>query len=119
MSLRIALGQLAVTGDKPGNLAKISDAAREAAQRGARLVVFPEASMYHFGKPNEPLAPAAEPLDGPFVQRLRALAREQRIWILAGMFERIDGDTRVYNTLVLVRDDGELQDTYRKIHLYD
>jgi predicted amidohydrolase len=35
------------------------------------------------------------------------------------MFERIEGEARVYNTLVLVRDDGEVHDTYRKIHLYD
>lgn len=119
MSFRLALAQLAVTGDKPGNLAKISDAASRAAAASARLLVCPEASMFHFGKPNEPLAPAAEPLGGTFVSALRELARRHKLWILAGMFEKIDGDAHVYNTLVLVGDDGELHGIYRKIHLYD
>lgn len=119
MSFRLALAQVAVTGDKPSNLAKIASAAQEAASRGARLVVFPEASMYFFGKPADSLAPAAESLDGPFVSALRALGRRYKIWILAGMFERIAGETRVHNTLALVTDDGELHGTYRKIHLYD
>lgn len=117
--IRLALAQLAITGDKPSNLEKIATAAKDAAARGARLAVFPEASMYHFGKPSDPLAPASEPLDGTFVRTLQGLARTHKLWILAGMFERIDGDTRVYNTLVLLRDDGELHGLYRKIHLYD
>lgn len=119
MSFRLALAQLAVTGDKPGNLAKIADAATRAAAASSRLLVCPEASMFHFGKPSEPLAPAAEPLDGPFVSALRDMARRHKLWILAGMFEKIDGDARVYNTLVLLRDDGEIHGIYRKIHLYD
>ena len=119
MSFRLALAQLAVSVDKPGNLAKIAEAAAAAAATSARLLVCPEASMFHFGKPTEPLAPAAESLDGTFVSTLRELARRHRVWILAGMFERIDGDTRVHNTLVLVSDQGELHGIYRKIHLYD
>ena len=117
--IRLGLAQVAITGDKPSNLEKIAGATREASSRGAGLVVFPEASMFHFGKPNDPLAPASEPLDGTFVRTLQSLARTHKVWILAGMFERIDGDTRVYNTLVLLRDDGELHGFYRKIHLYD
>ena len=117
--IRLGLAQLAITGDKQSNLDKIGAAVKDAAERGARLVVFPEASMSHFGKPNEPLAPASEPLDGTFVRRLQSLARKHKVWILAGMFERIDGDSRVHNTLVLLRDDGELHGIYRKIHLYD
>ena len=119
MSFPLALAQIAVTGDKPENLRRIGAATADAARRGARLVVFPEASMHHFGRPNDPLAPIAESLEETFVNTLRELAEDNDLWILAGMFERIDDDSRVYNTLVLVRDDGELHDVYRKIHLYD
>ena len=119
MTLRIALAQTAVTGDKRANVETIAARTAQAADDGARLVVFPEASMFHFGKPHEPLAPAAEPVDGTFVRHLAGLAREYALWILAGMFERIDGDARVYNTLVLVDDGGALRGTYRKVHLYD
>jgi deaminated glutathione amidase len=119
MSLRIALAQIAVSGDKAANLDGITRSTESAASRGAQLVVFPEASMFHFGKPSDPLGPASESLDGAFVSALRALARKHNVWLLAGMFEKIDGDLRVYNTLVLARDDGALHDVYRKIHLYD
>ncbi|MBV8073849.1 MAG: carbon-nitrogen hydrolase family protein [Candidatus Eremiobacteraeota bacterium] len=115
--LEIALAQTVVSGDKAANIEAIATALRAAA--GARLVVFPEASMYYFGKPTEPLAPVAEALDGPFALALRRLAREHRTWILAGMFERIDGSPCVYNTLVLIDDAGDSRGTYRKIHLYD
>ena len=117
--MKIALAQIAVSGDKPANLENIAKAAASAGAAGARLVVFPEASMHHFGKPSDPLSPIAESLEDVFVCALRGMARRHRLWILAGMFEKIEGDAHVYNTLVLVRDDGELHDVYRKIHLYD
>jgi len=118
-TLRIALAQISVGGDKAANLATIAASAERAARQGVRLAVFPEASMFHFGKPAEPLGPPSETLEGPFVSTLAHLARRHRMWILAGMFERIDDDPRVFNTLVLLDDGGLLHSTYRKIHLYD
>jgi len=44
--MRIALGQINTTvGDMSGNAGRILDAAREAAARGARIVVFPEMAV--------------------------------------------------------------------------
>jgi predicted amidohydrolase len=119
LDVSIALCQLAITGDKAANLDKIAAACDRAAAAGARLAVFPEASMYHFGRQDEPLGPFAETVDGAFATALSRLSRERRIWTLAGMFERIPGDARVYNTLVLFDETGRLAGTYRKIHLYD
>jgi deaminated glutathione amidase len=119
MSFKLGLAQLAVGSDKTANLQTIRAAALSAAHHDARLTVFPEASMHHFGKPNDPLHTVAEPLDGIFVTTLCEIAVELEMRILAGMFEKIEGDTHVYNTLVLVGEDGSLLDTYRKIHLYD
>ncbi|MBV8424981.1 MAG: hypothetical protein JO349_07300, partial [Candidatus Eremiobacteraeota bacterium] len=48
--MKIALAQIAVSGDKPANLENIAKSAASAGAEGARLVVFPEASMHHFGK---------------------------------------------------------------------
>jgi predicted amidohydrolase len=120
MTIKIALAQIAVTGDKRANRDTIGVRVREAASAGARLVVLPEASMYHFGDPRHPLGPASEAVGGPFTQALQGLAVESSCWILAGMFESVDGNReRVYNTLVLVDDAGAVRGTYRKIHLYD
>lgn len=82
------------------------------------LVVLPEATMAPFGTP---LADVAEPLDGPFATRLRRIARDAGVVLVAGMFEPADvvaGRRRVHNTL-LVTDGGQLDACYRKIHLYD
>jgi predicted amidohydrolase len=119
MNVKIALGQLIVGSDKALNRQNIADAAMVTARHGARLLVLPEASMYGFGKPNDPLDGAAEDLNGMFVATLRELSHRHNIWIIAGMFEKIDGDKHVYNTLVLTGDDGNVHGFYRKIHLYD
>ena len=93
--------------DEAGQLADASD-----------LVVFPEAFARDFGKPGSDLAPYAEPLDGPFVTRLREVSARNDVAVVAGMFEQNPDDaSRPYNTLVLA-DRGRLV-SYRKIHLYD
>ncbi len=117
--MNIALAGIAVTLDKPANLAKIAAYAERAARAGARLVVFPEAAMCTFPPAREPLAPHAEALDGPFVTRLRELARAHGVAIVAGMFERAPDPARAYNTLAAVDARGDLAGTYRKVHLYD
>ncbi len=81
------------------------------------LVVLPEAFARDFGEPGSDLAPFAEPLDGPFTQRVRQVSKTSGAAWLAGMFEVADDPTRPLNTLVLA-DDDQLT-TYRKIHLYD
>ena len=43
--MRIALAQVCSTGDVPANLELVRDRVAEAAARGARLVVFPEATI--------------------------------------------------------------------------
>lgn len=76
--------------------------------------------MVDFGKPDTPLAPLAEPLDGPFVQGLSRLARELGTALVAGMFETCPAEpSRPYNTLVALGADGEVCGSYRKQHLYD
>ncbi|MFF3490538.1 carbon-nitrogen hydrolase family protein [Streptomyces sp. NPDC002795] len=111
--MRIALSQLTTGPDPAKNLDLIEEQARRAADAGARVVVLPEAAMACFGTP---LAPLAEPLDGPWANRLRAIAEAAGIVIVAGMFTPAD-DGRVTNTLLATGPGVEA--TYDKIHLYD
>jgi deaminated glutathione amidase len=99
------------------NRARCVEAVRRAGDEGAGLVVLPEAAMCGFGKPTTDLSELAEPLDGPFVTAL-VEAASNRITVVAGMFERVPGEHRVFNTLVLVGQRG-LVGAYRKVHLYD
>lgn len=117
--MRVALAQVASGTDKAANLAGLRQAVADAAAAGAELVVCPEAAMHGFGRPDAPLAPVAEPLDGPFVTGLAELAGTHGVMVLAGMFERAPGEAaRAYNTVVAVGPSG-LLGGYRKVHLFD
>ena len=111
--MRIALAQIRSGTDPKANLRPLADDARRAADAGAALVVFPEATMCRFGVP---LAPVAEPLDGPWASAVRSVAVDAGIVVVAGMFVP-SPDGRVTNTVLAT---GPGVDThYDKIHLYD
>jgi deaminated glutathione amidase len=110
--------QMTSTADVEANLAAAERLVDEAARRGATFVGLPEnfAFLRSEGQP----VPAPQPLDGPWVQRMSGLARRRGLTLLLGSLpERIDGDTRVYNTSVLLGPDGATLAVYRKIHLFD
>lgn len=113
-SLRVTVWQHAADLDPAVNRAALATA-----PDAGDLLVLPEAFARDFGEPGSDLAPYAEPLDGPFVTALRQTARDRGTAVLAGMFETGPDPARPYNTLVLAGADGEVQATYRKIHLYD
>lgn len=111
--MRIALAQISSTPDPEENLATVVARTRAAAQAGARLVVFPEASMCCFGVP---LGPVAQPLDGPWASGVREVAADTGVTVVAGMFTP-SGDGRVRNTLLATG--GGVQAHYDKIHMFD
>jgi len=111
--VRIALAQIVSTPDPQHNLTLVEDGARRAAEAGAEVVVFPEATMCCFGVK---LGPVAEPLDGPWAERVRGIAAEAGIAVVAGMFTPAD-DGRVHNTLIATG--GGVEAGYDKIHLFD
>ncbi|TDD51131.1 carbon-nitrogen hydrolase family protein [Saccharopolyspora elongata] len=111
--MRIALCQIVSGPDPKANLELVADYVRRAADAGADLAVFPEATMACFGIK---LGPLAEPLDGPWATEVRRLAEEAGIAVAAGMFTPTE-DGRVTNTLLIT---GRGVDTsYDKIHLFD
>ncbi len=116
--MRAALVQMSASTDKAANLAVIEAGVATAAAGRPNVVVLPEAVMHDFGSREEPLAPVAEPLDGPFVATLQRLAERHTTTIVAGMFESTEDPRRAYNTLVVVDRSG-VQGAYRKTHLYD
>lgn len=111
--LRVAAAQFTASDDPASNLRRVDEAAARAAEVGASLLACPEATMARFGTD---LATVAEKLDGRFADGLRDVAARHALTVIAGMFEPA-GDGRVFNTLLLTGDGGEV--AYRKIHLYD
>jgi predicted amidohydrolase len=116
---RIAVAQFASGFDKAANLDRIGSLAEQAARAGAQVAVFPEGAMHTFGELKDDLSPAAEPLDGPFVDAVARLATKLDMTIVAGMFESIPSERRVHNTAVVVAPTDGLIAHYRKHHLYD
>ncbi len=116
--MRVAVAQFESGPDSSANLERALDLLRSAAERGAELVVLPEAAMYPLDRPAGDLAAAAEPLDGPFVTALAKVAAGLGVTAVAGVFEEAPGEERVYNTVVAVGPEG-LLGRYRKLHLYD
>lgn len=116
--MRAAVIQLNSNDDLARNLAIAASQVAAAADAGATLVALPEKwSLLGEGKALQRLA---EPLDGPAINAAREWARSLRIHLLAGsVAERVPGDEKVSNTSLLIDSDGEIQATYRKIHMFD
>ncbi|RUL86220.1 carbon-nitrogen hydrolase family protein [Tautonia sociabilis] len=115
-TVRVAAVQMdPVLGDREGNLLAVLNRLAEAADAGARLVVFPECALtgYCFDSRAEALE-HAEPIPGPALDRLAEACADRGVWAVVGLLER-DGD-RLFNACALVGPAGELA-TYRKIHL--
>ncbi len=117
-ALGIAVAQFAPAASREANLVEIDAAARTAAARGARVIVFPEYSSYFVDPFDDSLAAHAEDLDGPFVRHLTALAAELHVTVVAGLLEKADDGKRVRNAVAAVGADG-IRSVYRKLHLYD
>ncbi len=117
--MRVALAQVITGRDLAENLRLLEEYARRAKDGGAELVVFPEAMMRAFGNS---LLDIAEPLAGPWASRVRSLADELQLVIVAGMFtpgtpSDSGSPPRVRNTLLATGPGVET--SYDKIHLFD
>ena len=113
-----AVVQMTSTADVERNLATAERLAAEAAARGAHFVSLPE-NFAFLRSEGEPV-PEAQPLDGPWVARMAEAARRHRLTLLLGSLpEKVPGETRIYNTSVLIGPDGRTLATYRKVHLFD
>jgi predicted amidohydrolase len=116
MATRLALIQMCSTADKARNLATLSRLIRTAASRNAKFVCGPES--FDYVGPGEP-----EPLSGPMIAGLCALARSERVWLsLGGFHELPPGQSsagKINNTHVVIDDGGSVRAVYRKLHLFD
>lgn len=111
-TLRVALAQIIVPEDTAAVRTEVEQAAQQAAEAGARLLVLPEATLTPFGTT---LRAVARDHSGAFISLLEELAERHDLTIVAGSFTpAVDG--RVHNT-VHVR--GKATADYRKIHLFD
>ncbi len=121
-----AAAAMRVMHDKSMNLERYRRLIDQAAARGVRLLVFPEASLqgflFHLDHCFDPQESRyhwtnAEPIPGPSTEVFTDWAVERDMYIIFGLFERVDHlDTPVlHNSSVLVGPEGYIG-TFRKVH---
>lgn len=118
--LTVAAVQCAMLDDVDTNVAEVERLVREAAGRGAGLVVTPELfERPYWCKDQDPAYfGLARPLRGhPTVARFAALAAELAVVVPVSVYER-DGQA-TFNTLVMIDADGTVLGRYRKSHIPD
>lgn len=102
--------------DRTHNLAAVRSRLASCAEKGAKLIVFPECilSGYSF-KSKEEAWPHAETVPGPVTMTLSEDCRRLGVWVIVGLLEQGEGG-RLFNTAALIGPNGELF-SYRKVHL--
>ena len=113
--MKVALGQFAVAPDWETNQRQCLDLIAQAKAGGAELLLLPEGILAQDINNPELLPQTAQPLDGPFMEGLRAASHGIAV---AGCVNVPDGHGRFYNTQFVLRD-GAFIAQYRKLHLYD
>ena len=115
---------------KQGNREIMAGLTREAAAKGAKMVIHSEFSVVGYpdipGVPSEEdnyrnradIAPYTETVPGPSSKYFGALAKELGVYIQFGLAERDAKSDLYYNTAVMMGPDGRLVGSYRKINHY-
>ncbi len=120
MSVALGVVQMAMSDVLEENVAKAIELVREAASRGATVVLLPELfeGCYWPQAQRERFFERAHPVDEhPFIGRFQALARQLGVVLPLSFFERA-GHAH-YNSLVMIDATGERLGVYRKSHIPD
>jgi N-carbamoylputrescine amidase len=121
---RVALIQMACAPSTAENLDRAADFVREAAHDGAQLVCLPELfrAQYFCQREDHALFALAEAIPGPSTERLAAIVRDEKITLVASLFERRAAG--VYHNTAVVLDpaatgEDNIAGIYRKMHIPD
>lgn len=118
--VRLSLIQMACTDVKERNVSEAMQKIRIAADTGAQVVCLQELfyGPYPCQAEDHRMFDWAEPIDGPTVERLAAVAVERQIVIVVPFFER-RAPGLYHNSVVVLDADGSVAGIYRKMHIPD
>ena len=118
--LKVGLIQQSCSASIEDNIKKLEANIRNAADKGAELVVLQELhnSLYFCQEENAKLCDLAEPIPGPSTERFGAIAKELGIVLVLSLFER-RAPGIYHNTAVVLEKDGTIAGKYRKMHIPD
>ncbi|HEX8667651.1 MAG TPA: N-carbamoylputrescine amidase [Allosphingosinicella sp.] len=119
-TIAVAALQLPFSESAEENIAAVSDLVREAASKGAKLILPPELFEGHYFCRTQDEGHFARALpveEHPAVQAMRTLAAELGVYIPTSFFEA-EGHHH-YNSLAMIDDTGAVMGVYRKSHIPD
>lgn len=117
---KLSLIQTSCNGSPAENLDKTERLIRKAAKEGAHIVALQELfqTPYFCRDINRDHFKLAESIPGPVTDRISRIASEQKIVVLAPLFEK-EAPGLYYNSLAVIDADGSLMGVYRKLHIPD
>ena len=118
--MKVGIVQMCCGADKALNMQKLAARIREAAQRGAELVVLQELhnTVYFCQTENVELFDLAETIPGPSTEFFSKVAKECGVVLVTSLFERRAAGL-YHNTAVVLDKDGTIAGKYRKMHIPD
>ncbi|HYG00198.1 MAG TPA: carbon-nitrogen hydrolase family protein [Candidatus Saccharimonadales bacterium] len=135
--VKVSIVQMKSSLDKEENLLYSLEQIKESAKNSAKVICFPEFQMSFSPstQSSEELYSLSESIDGNFISQLKKSARENDIFVVSSIYERANSKLknnrqnqkkflnrnshRVFDTVVLINNQGRLVSHYRKLHLYD
>lgn len=121
--MKIALCQMKVVENKRKNINKAISMIERSIEEKADIIVLPE--MFNCPYDNKYFRHYAEKINlkgdsqGETVQALVKAARNNKVYIIGGSIPEIDNEGRIYNTSIVINEQGEILNAHRKIHLFD
>jgi len=116
----LAAAQFACTWDRSANIAKAKRMVRDAAAKGAQVVVLPELfeTPYFCQDQKADHFDLAQPYEGnPLIEEFASIARELSVVLPLSFFER--AHNAYFNALAVIDADGTVLGRYRKSHIPD
>lgn len=104
--------------EKASNVGRACDMIKDAAVKGCNVAILPECFNSPYGL--DYFRKCAESIPGPTSSEIGRVARENRIWIIAGTIPELSVENnKLYNTCTVFDPSGTLVAKYRKMHLFD
>ncbi len=119
-TVTVAATQMACSWDRQANIARAEQLVREAAARGAQIILIQELfeTPYFCQKPNAQYLQLATPVEtNPAIAHFQKVAAELAVVLPISFFE-LAGRAR-YNSVAVIDADGSLLGVYRKSHIPD
>jgi predicted amidohydrolase len=117
--IEICLVQLRTPAGQAAALDQAEPLIREAAGRGAKLILTPEGSNLLQRNRSRLFETLAAMEDDAAVRGYRALAAELGVWLLMGSAMVLRGDGKAANRSILIDPTGAVTATYDKLHMFD